>query len=116
MASFHDFRLACFDGKSTAFAKFNQGTGYRATTTRPNKVSDFPPDHFSTAFCCYLRTLYLVPGMLFQKHHDRAKDFWMNQLDTCFSFYKLDLLDYFRGVLGVKFLFNNLVRFFDLYF
>jgi len=65
MASFHAVRLACFDGKSTAFSKFNQGTGYRATTTQPNKVNDFSPYHFYTAFN-NLRTLYLLPGMLFQ--------------------------------------------------
>jgi hypothetical protein len=109
MASFHAVRLACFDGKSTAFSKFNQGTGYRATTTRPNKVHDFSAYHFYTAFQQPDKS---VPSscFAFSKHHDRAKDFWMNQLDTCFSFYKQDLLEYFRGVLGVRFLFNNLLR------
>ena len=45
---FHAVRLACFDGKSTAFSKFNQGTGYSATTTRPNKVNDFIITHKSS--------------------------------------------------------------------
>ena len=69
-------------------------TGYRATTTRPNKVHDFSAYHFYTAFRQPDKS---VPSscFAFSKHHDRAKDFWMNQLDTCFSFYKQDLLEYF---------------------
>ena len=39
MASFHTVRLALFDGRSTAFKKFNANSGYKAQGTRPNKVS-----------------------------------------------------------------------------
>ena len=60
--------------------------------------------------CFLLMVLHF--GMLLYtvfKNHDHAKDFWMHQLDTTYSYYKLDLLDYFRGFLGVHtfyFLFN----------
>ena len=39
MASFHTVRLACFDGKSVAFNKFNVGSGYKAQGSRPDKVA-----------------------------------------------------------------------------
>ena len=49
MASFHTVRLACFDGKSQAFKKFNANTGYKAQGTHPNKVS-IP----SLSFYCFV--------------------------------------------------------------
>ena len=43
--------------------------------------------------------LFLVANF---KNHDRAKDFWMKELDTTFYYYKQETLDHFRGVLGVS--------------
>ena len=118
MALFHTVKLSCFDGKNTAFNKFNLGTGYKAHGTHPNKVTfsfHFVLQHLFFfhigLLSCVFNTL-LVFMLLFYavlKQHDHAKDFWLHQLATHFSFYKLDLLDYFRDLLGlcvINFLFN----------
>ena len=106
MASFHTVRLALFDGRSTAFKKFNANTGYKAQGTRPNKVS-MPSLSFFGIFpplLLFLLRAFLTTFFLFEncKNHDRAKDFWMKELDTTFNYYKQETLDHFRGVLGVS--------------
>ena len=102
MASFNTVRLACFDGKSAAFKKYNANSGYKPVGTRPNKVS-IPSIvfvfHFGFFICFACLCHVILPNF---KNHDRAKDFWMHQLDTCFSYYKLDTLDHFRSFLGVR--------------
>ena len=106
MASFHTVRLACYEGNTTQFNKYNIGSGYKGQGSRPDKVTlhfcfFFINLYIFHSFC--FKVAFLCPFflMLVSQHHDHAKTFWLNQLDTIYSYYKLDLLDYFRQFLGV---------------
>ena len=59
MASFNALCLACFDGKCSAFNKFNAGTGYKAQGMCPNKVNFCALFHISSLlFCLHSRQLF----------------------------------------------------------